>query len=85
MIIVRKHDNKGLCVTMNKYFGSKTLNEYGVQEAKHPFEIKRDSRYIRIDYKQHGVSTGACGPVLTKSLNSRFLRMLKLTLISALN
>lgn len=62
-LLLEKHDNKGLCVTMkNRYFGFKASNEYGVQEAKHPFEIKRGSRYIRIDYKQHGVGTGACGP-----------------------
>lgn len=62
-LLLETHDNNGLCVTMkNRTFGFKASNEYGVQEAKHPFEIKRGSRYMRVDYKQHGVGTGACGP-----------------------
>lgn len=43
-------------------FNFKFSNEYNVQQAKHPKDIKRGNKYVRIDYKQHGIGTGACGP-----------------------
>ncbi|CAG8104034.1 unnamed protein product [Penicillium nalgiovense] len=59
-----ENDNEaGIYVTMDdRKFGFKASDEYDVQEAKHPFEVKRGKKYFRIDYKQHGVGTGACGP-----------------------
>jgi len=62
-LLLEDEHESGLYVTMEgRKFGFKVSDEYNVQEAKHPHEIKRGSRYIRIDYKQHGVGTGACGP-----------------------
>lgn len=62
-LLLEDEHESGLYVTMEgKKFGFKASDEYNVQEAKHPHEIKRGSRYFRIDYKQHGVGTGACGP-----------------------
>lgn len=62
-LFLEKGDDSGVCITMNdRKFGFKASNEYGVQEAKHPHEIKRGPKYVRVDYKQHGVGTGACGP-----------------------
>lgn len=62
-LLLENGDSAGLCITMeNRKFGFKASNEYDVQEAKHPCDIKHGENYIRIDYKQHGVGTGACGP-----------------------
>lgn len=62
-LLLENDNESGLYVTMEgKRFGYKASDEYDVQEAKHPHEIKHGSKYIRIDYKQHGVGTGACGP-----------------------
>lgn len=61
--ILENNNEAGVCVTMDgKKFGFKASDEYEVQEAKHPFEVKHGKKYFRIDYKQHGVGTGACGP-----------------------
>lgn len=54
---------KGLVVHFDgRDFDFKVSNQYGVQEAQHPQDIKRGAKYLRLDYKQHGVGTGACGP-----------------------
>ncbi|KAK6460352.1 glycosyl hydrolases family 2, TIM barrel domain-containing protein [Scheffersomyces coipomensis] len=53
----------GLLVSSKNKFGFKFSNEENLEEAKHPNEIIRGkNRYVRIDYKQHGVGTAACGP-----------------------
>ncbi|CAH6724001.1 putative beta-galactosidase [[Candida] jaroonii] len=43
-------------------FGFKCSDQYNVQEAGHPHEVVHGEKYIRIDYKQQGVGTEACGP-----------------------
>ncbi|CAN6651374.1 hypothetical protein TRVA0_025S00562 [Trichomonascus vanleenenianus] len=58
---------QGLIVTMAennepKNFGFKASNELGVEEAKHPHEVARGPKFIRLDYAQHGLGTRSCGP-----------------------
>lgn len=43
-------------------FGFKCSDRFNVHEAGHPYEIIHGEKYIRIDYKQQGVGTEACGP-----------------------
>ncbi|KAK6205251.1 glycosyl hydrolases family 2, TIM barrel domain-containing protein [Scheffersomyces amazonensis] len=69
----------GLLVNSDRKFGFKFSNEYGVQEALHPNEIKKSKlRTVRIDYKQHGVGTGACGPLVLPDFEFEFERQIDL-------
>lgn len=50
----------------NTTFDFKVSNQYNLQDAKHPYEIVTGSKFLRLDYQQHGVGTGACGPRVIK-------------------
>ncbi|KAK6459509.1 glycosyl hydrolases family 2, TIM barrel domain-containing protein [Scheffersomyces xylosifermentans] len=53
--------NKILVSSPNK-FGFKVSDQHNLQDAKHPVDIDHGDIYMRLDHKQHGVGTGACGP-----------------------
>lgn len=62
-LFIPKFNNYGLLVESSDKFGFKFSDEVNVDSAKHGHEVeKSDNRFIRIDYKQAGVGTGACGP-----------------------
>lgn len=51
-----------LMIKLNKPFGFKCSSQYNLENAGHPHEIIHGDKYIRLDYKQHGLGTEACGP-----------------------
>ncbi|SGZ57938.1 CIC11C00000001100 [Sungouiella intermedia] len=46
----------------NQLFDFKVSDQHNLQEAQHPNEVIKGDKFVRLDYKQHGVGTGACGP-----------------------
>lgn len=75
-LLLETENDKGLFVHSNDTFDFKVSDQYNVQEAMHPHEIKRGNRYVRIDYKQHGVGTGACGPSVLDEFEFKLPRKL---------
>ncbi|ODV65789.1 hypothetical protein HYPBUDRAFT_13200 [Hyphopichia burtonii NRRL Y-1933] len=56
-------ENGGLLINGGEnQFNFKVSDEYGLQEALHPKDVRHGKRYVRVDYKQHGLGTAACGP-----------------------
>lgn len=62
-LAIEHSDSKKLVVMqMDGKFGFKCSDQFGVDEAEHPRDICSGDKYVRLDYKQHGVGTAACGP-----------------------
>ena len=46
-------------------FAVSKYDSHEIKMAKHPFELVAGARtYLRIDYKNSGVGSAACGPIL---------------------
>lgn len=54
--------SNAVLISSSRAFGFKASDSWRVDEAQHPSDIVHDRRFIRLDYKQHGVGTEACGP-----------------------
>lgn len=61
-LVVNTGDVKVAASECGRPFGFKVGDETNLDEAKHPREVIHGQPVLRIDYKQHGVGTGACGP-----------------------
>ncbi|QPG74631.1 Beta-galactosidase (Lactase) [Brettanomyces nanus] len=58
-----KNADKLVISEKNKTFNFKVSDEYGVDEADHPCDVKHyDQYYVRLDHAIHGVGSEACGP-----------------------
>ncbi|CUM68107.1 uncharacterized protein PRCAT00005824001 [Priceomyces carsonii] len=71
-LILKAESKKDLLIQADKKFGFKLSDEYNLQKAKHPFDVQHGTRYIRLDYRQHGVGSEACGPPLPKNYRFTF-------------
>ncbi|QPG72702.1 Beta-galactosidase (Lactase) [Brettanomyces nanus] len=60
-----KNAEKLVISEKNKTFNFKLSDEYGVEEADHPCDVKHyDQYYVRLDHAIHGVGSEACGPAV---------------------
>ncbi|KAH6685722.1 putative beta-galactosidase [Plectosphaerella plurivora] len=59
-------ENVGLEARMTTPFGF-SFREYSIEElerARHPHELRKgEEHWLNVDYKQHGLGSGSCGPM----------------------
>ena len=69
LLAMTKENGEGLLFLADGAFefAASEYDAHTVKMAKHPYELKKDGfTHLRIDYKNSGVGSAACGPALKK-------------------